>query len=215
MPSCINLIIDRAGVVVGHICHIEAAMPHGARFNPKQTNDERRSLSNLVLICAGHHAQIDSKQYEKRWTVAAVRKIKRDHEKKFQGLDGSLQQAFQNSFVDPTDALNLTVARSFAEFECLVPHSKVRSDKRPERQAETDEFLKKMALVPDEERQFMASVIRRAVKLDVSTVSVDVDDVRNAFKIGYTKSRKWASRWIATASVLSMRSARETATNIT
>jgi hypothetical protein len=78
----------------------------------------------------------------------------------------------------------------FAELERLVPDSKVRSDKKPERKAETDEFLKKMALVPDEERQFMVSVIRRAVKLDASSVSVDVDDVRNAFNIGYTKIKK-------------------------
>jgi hypothetical protein len=153
MPGCKNVIIDRAGVVVGHICHIEAAMPDGARFNPDQTNEERRALSNLVLICAGHHAQIDSKKHEKKWTLAAVRKIKADHEKKFKGLDDSLQQAFQSSFVDSTDALSPTNAESFAELERLVPHAKVRSDKKPERKAETDDFLKKMSLVPDEERR--------------------------------------------------------------
>lgn len=105
-------------------------------------------------------------------------------------MDGSLQQAFQNSFVDSTDALSPTIAGSFTELERLVPHSKVGSDKKPERKAETDEFLKKMALVPVEERQFMVSVIRRAVKLDASSMSVDVDDVRNAFNIGYTKIKK-------------------------
>jgi hypothetical protein len=190
MPGCKNVIIDRAGVVVGHICHIEAAMPDGARFNPDQTNEERRALSNLVLICAGHHAQIDSEKHEKKWTLAAVRKIKADHEKKFKGLDDSLQQAFQSSFVDSTDALSPTNAESFAELERLVPHAKVRSDKKPERKAETDDFLKKMSLVPDEERQFMVTLIRRAVKLNASSVSVDVDDVRSAFKIGYTKIKK-------------------------
>jgi hypothetical protein len=190
MPGCKNVIIDRAGVVVGHICHIEAAMSDGARFNPDQTNEERRALSNLVLICAGHHAQIDSKKHEKKWSLAAVRKIKADHEKKFKGLDDSLQQAFQNSFVDSTDALSPTNAESFAELERLLPHAKVKSDKKPERKAETDDFLKKMALVPDEERQFMVSLIRRAIKLRATSVSVDVDDVKNVFKIGYTKIKK-------------------------
>ena len=59
MPGCKNVIIDRAGVVVGHVCHIEAAKPEGSRFNLNQNNEQRRALSNLVLMCKGHHAQID------------------------------------------------------------------------------------------------------------------------------------------------------------
>jgi hypothetical protein len=43
MPGCANSIIDSAGVVVGHICHIDAAMPDGARFIPDQTNEERHA----------------------------------------------------------------------------------------------------------------------------------------------------------------------------
>ncbi|MGH6703916.1 MAG: hypothetical protein ACRECG_11025 [Bradyrhizobium sp.] len=92
--------------------------------------------------------------------------------------------------MDTTDALNPTIAGSFAELERLVLHSRMRSDKKPERKAETDEFLKKRALVPDEERHFMVSVIRRAVKLNASSASIDVDDVKNAFKIGYSKIKR-------------------------
>lgn len=75
-------------------------MPDGARFIPDQTNEERRAPSNLVLLCAGHHAQIDSKKHEKKWVAAALKKIKADHEKKFKGLDGSLRQAFQDAGQD-------------------------------------------------------------------------------------------------------------------
>ncbi|MCP3018634.1 hypothetical protein [Cupriavidus basilensis] len=74
IPDCDNVIIDHGGVVVGHVCHIEAAMLDGARFNPAQSNENRRSLDNLVLMCAGHHAQIDSKKHEATWTVSKLKK---------------------------------------------------------------------------------------------------------------------------------------------
>ena len=189
MPDCNNVIIDHAGVVVGHVCHIEAAMPDGPRFNFNQTNDQRRALSNLVLMCAGHHAQIDSKKHEKKWTVAALQKIKAGHEKKFLGLDNSLQQAFKNSYVDSTDSLIPTLPESFSELERFLPDCKLRSDEEPKRRKQIGAFIQKLGRVPEDERKFMAGVIRRAIKLDTKsdTVCVHVDDIKGAFKMGHSK----------------------------
>jgi hypothetical protein len=89
--------------------------------------------------------------------------------------------------VDSTDSLNPTAAKSFAEFERLVPEAKIDPERAPKRKKQTDAFVKKMALVPDDERRFMASVIRRAIKLGAPRVSVDANDIRNAFKIGAGK----------------------------
>lgn len=189
MPGCDNVIIDHAGVVVGHVCHIEAAMSDGPRFNINQTNEQRRALSNLVLMCAGHHLQIDSKKHEKTWTVPKLQKIKADHEKKFRAIDSSLQQAFKNSFIDSTDTLIPTSPKSFAEMERFLPDCKVLPDEEPKRRKQIDAFVKKMRIVPEQEREFMASVIRRAVKLNPKgdSVCVHVDDIKSAFKVGHTK----------------------------
>ena len=86
MPGCKNVIIDSMGVVVGHICHIEAAMPDGPRFNKNQSNNDRRALSNLVLMCAGHHLQIDSKKHEAKWPVSRRKEAQGGARSAFQGV---------------------------------------------------------------------------------------------------------------------------------
>jgi hypothetical protein len=189
MPDCSNVIIDHAGVVVGHVCHIEAAMPDGARFNENQTNEERRAPTNLVLMCANHHAQIDSKKHEKTWTVSRLKRIKAGHENKFKGVGNSLQQAFQNGYVDSTSGLSPTPAASFVAMEQLLPDCKLSSSDEPRRRKQVGAYVKKLGNVPEDERKFMVSVIRRAMKLNLhdGRVCVHVDDIKSAFGIGHTR----------------------------
>ncbi len=110
-----------------------------------------------------------------------------DHENKFKGLNNSLQQAFKNSYVDSTDSLISTLPGSFAEIERLLPDAKLCPEQEPERQKQVEAFIKKMESVPEDERKFMASVIRRAFKLKRASVCVHVDDIKSAFKIGHAK----------------------------
>jgi len=190
MPSCKNVIIDPKGVVVGHICHIEAALPDGARFNADQSNEDRRALSNLVLMCAGHHLQIDSKKYEEEWPVAAVRKLKAEHEANFKGLDGSLEQRFRSEFTDNTAWLDPSEPKTYKRLEELVPDCKLHGEDAPKRQRQIKTFLKRARLVPQTERDFMLNVINRAIRLNGSSdgsVLVHVDDIMSAFGIGVTK----------------------------
>jgi hypothetical protein len=42
---------------VGEVCHIQAALPGGERFNGDMTNEERRDRSNLMLLCHEHHVE--------------------------------------------------------------------------------------------------------------------------------------------------------------
>jgi hypothetical protein len=161
MPNCKNVIIDSMGVVVGHICHIEAAMPDGPRFNADMSNNGRRALSNLVLMCAGHHLQIDSKKYEAKWPVAAVRKLKADHEARFKGLDGSLEQRFRSEFVDSTASLDPSEPKTYKRLEQLVPECKLAEEDAAKRAKQVKAFLKKARLVPQTERDFMLNVINR------------------------------------------------------
>lgn len=55
--NCDAPMMTEDGVFVGQLCHIEAAEPGGERFNPTMTNEDRRSASNLMLMCYPHHRQ--------------------------------------------------------------------------------------------------------------------------------------------------------------
>ena len=89
-PSCTRLIINVDGCMIGEICHIEAAMPDGQRFNAYQSNDERRCFDNLLLLCHEHHKITDD---ESTYTVERLKRIKSDHEKKFSDIPTILQQS--------------------------------------------------------------------------------------------------------------------------
>jgi hypothetical protein len=78
-PKCTQRIIDESYIVVGAVCHIEAANLGGPRYNSLQSDEERRSLHNLILLCANHHRITDNEQV---YTVAKLKEMKDVHEKK-------------------------------------------------------------------------------------------------------------------------------------
>ena len=49
-PKCRETMMDEDGNFVGEICHIEAAMPGGERFNTAMTDDERRAFRTLFCF---------------------------------------------------------------------------------------------------------------------------------------------------------------------
>lgn len=60
-PGCTNDLVDGAsGVVTAAICHIKAKNPGAKRYDPRQTDDQRRALGNLMLLCPIHHTIIDT-----------------------------------------------------------------------------------------------------------------------------------------------------------
>jgi hypothetical protein len=78
-PGCTHELLNEKNEFIAQICHIEAALPGGERFNPLQTDEERRGLSNLILLCYGHHIETnDVNEYprERLW------RMKADHEEK-------------------------------------------------------------------------------------------------------------------------------------
>ena len=112
-PACKQLMIDQYNHYIGEICHIEAALPEGQRFNPQQTNEERRHISNLVLMCPTHHSVTDNVV---EYPVLRMQQIKYDHESK--SLSSNIPEQDIQTFIDATfsnyvepltnvDALNL------------------------------------------------------------------------------------------------------------
>ncbi|MDC5391594.1 hypothetical protein [Acinetobacter baumannii] len=96
-PNCRQNLIDERGHFIGEICHIEAANEDGERFNPNQTNEERRDISNLILMCPNHHKITNDVH---AYTVQTMREIKLTHEAKSYGYRAD-EQDIQN-FIDET-----------------------------------------------------------------------------------------------------------------
>src|ERR1022692_2797414 len=76
-PKCKSEIV-RDGTIIGEICHICAANPSGPRYDPRQTDAERHSFENLILLCANHHTVIDDD--EESYTVQRITAMKNAHE---------------------------------------------------------------------------------------------------------------------------------------
>ena len=187
MPDCDHLIIDGKGEVVGHICHIRSALPGGARFAKGMNNEQRRDVSNLVLMCGGHHKQIDSRKYEDEYTLERVTKIKKDHEAKVRGVGSSLRQAFKSEYSDVTDKLNPSAARNFSRLERIMPDRTLEAE-AAERGEQVATYVDRLSKVPDAVRHFMLAVIRRAIKLDKhDSILVHVDDLMTALDVSSGK----------------------------
>jgi hypothetical protein len=189
-PGCTNVLINRDGVMIGEICHIEAAEAGGPRFNHGMTNEERRAASNLLMLCANHHAVIDGRA--PKYTVAKLKKIKREHEAKFAEIDERLQQRFVDQFRDHTDSLAPTYPKTMAGLTDLIKSTAPI----PEVVKEIGEYINRLSKVPDNERQFLLALIRRAEKLgwqrapgflDGVRVSVSTEDIRSALSISNGK----------------------------
>ena len=80
-PGCAHSLINDKNQFVGQICHIEAAMPGGERYNPSQTDEERRAYGNLVIFCYAHHIETNDMSV---YTVEKLKTIKREHESIFE-----------------------------------------------------------------------------------------------------------------------------------
>ena len=79
VPNCrIPLVDPGGGKVTGRICHIKGQKPGSARYDPEQTDEQRRDFGNLVLMCPVHHDVIDDDP--ESYTVNRLQQIKHEHE---------------------------------------------------------------------------------------------------------------------------------------
>jgi hypothetical protein len=78
-PNCDTEIVQQTtGTVIGNICHIKGLSPGGPRYDPNQTDEERNSFENLILLCGVHHKIVDDQP--DKFTVEALQKMKEKHE---------------------------------------------------------------------------------------------------------------------------------------
>lgn len=77
-PNCNHHLVNEKGQFVAHVCHIEANAPKGPRYNSEQTDEERRSHGNLMLLCHAHHVEIDNDG--RHFTVEKLKAMREEHE---------------------------------------------------------------------------------------------------------------------------------------
>jgi len=89
-PGCTQPLINHKNKFIGQVCHIEAALPGGARYNEFQTDEERRAYNNLLLLCYPHHIETDD-VFE--YSAERLRIIKQEHEQQFRKSDFKIDES--------------------------------------------------------------------------------------------------------------------------
>lgn len=112
-PDCNHEIIDENGTLVAELCHIEAAMPGGERFNSTMTNEERAQAANLLFLCHKHHKVTDDVN---KFSVIKMREIKRNHESLFRNIMDDML----NTIEDVTKKQILIKSKSFQSINGIL-----------------------------------------------------------------------------------------------
>lgn len=79
-PDCLQELVTEDHLFVGQVCHIRAAEAGGARFDSSQTEEERRSPENLLLLCYPHHVRVDAPN--SGYSVEQLADMKNAHEQR-------------------------------------------------------------------------------------------------------------------------------------
>ena len=80
-PNCHAPIFEEDGLLTAECCHIKAFSPGGPRYDAAQTDEERNSGENLILLCTRHHRIVDAD--EQTYTVDLLREYKQKHEQQY------------------------------------------------------------------------------------------------------------------------------------
>lgn len=94
-PGCEAKLVDEDNDFIAQICHIEAASRLGQRYNKFQSDDERRDIKNLLILCHKHHIKTNDVN---AYRPETLREMKARHEARFRGkqyapAQAALQQA--------------------------------------------------------------------------------------------------------------------------
>lgn len=152
-PGCHNVLVDENGKFVGEVCHIEAAMPGGERFNPNMTNEDRRSFGNLMLMCHHHHVVTDDVE---KYNVEKLKEMKRNHEAKYSGIIGQMM----NSITDYGMSLEYTPCCNCKKISRILDWGLTDE----ENAAVLDKHLQKLLDLPIETRQLLGIMVMRSYK---------------------------------------------------
>jgi hypothetical protein len=186
-PGCVRRLIDNDGNVVGQICHIEDAMP-GGRFNPGQTNEDRRDPSNLMMMCYDHHVATKDPS---KFSVATLKKMKLDHESKFS--DAILQQL--DTVTDHSKLERPTRAQNLRRMARVLGWS-LSTAELNESLKDVCDLQDRLSDLPKPTRQFFEVVLSRATKssmwrMATTGLEVQAEEIRQAVNMSAEDARKY------------------------
>jgi hypothetical protein len=72
--------------VQADLAHIKGEKPGAARYDPSQSDDERRAFENIILVCPNHHRRIDLLEPAAH-PVHLLHEMKQQHEEACRGAD--------------------------------------------------------------------------------------------------------------------------------
>ena len=75
-------LVDDTGTVLGHLCHIKSRRENGPRWDALQSDWQRHSFENLILLCGPCHDRIDDPRNLPLFPVETLLSYKRAHEEK-------------------------------------------------------------------------------------------------------------------------------------
>lgn len=152
-PGCSHLMMNAEGVFIGEICHIEAAETGGQRFNLMSTNEMRRQVENLMLMCHAHHKVTDD---VKTYTVAKLKEVKRKHEVRF----ASPERAIMEQLKDWTKSAEPTLPTNLNRLHRVLKQHLDQED-RDRQVADLRKYVTRLKKVPIEVREFLRAVAQR------------------------------------------------------
>ncbi|MEL6470437.1 MAG: hypothetical protein AAFQ74_11975 [Cyanobacteria bacterium J06623_4] len=169
-PGCTHKIISSSGVFLAQICHIEAASEGGERFNPNQTNEQRREFANLLLMCHAHHKVTDNVD---EYTVERMRDIKSQHESKFTNIVSTIQ----NSFRDHTENSVVNLPSSLERI-CRVLNWVNTDDELAGSLEYVIAFSQRLRTLPIQARQILSLMVKRATYDRVNGLHISEHEVK-------------------------------------
>ncbi|HIF9075593.1 TPA: hypothetical protein ACX6NV_000418 [Photobacterium damselae] len=157
-PGCNRPMFNEEGNFVGQICHIEAALPEGERFNKFMTNEDRRAFSNLMLMCYDHHIETDKVD---QYPVWKMRKIKQQHEEIYSNIERFVHQ-MQSTIVDVTTRIGEVKVRSLTNLyvELYGKDNRYDEDIKDDVQAFNRVLKQLSSFSPDAKEVFSISMAR-------------------------------------------------------
>jgi hypothetical protein len=172
-PGCERRLVNGKGQWLGEICHIEAALPGGERFNPGMTNEERRTASNLMLMCHDHHVETNDVS---EFPVERMREIKKDHEAAFVdtpaplddvALEAAVKEIVESDILDRTDRAILHLPQTLASFGETMKLNETPEELRQDIEVVAP-ALEALRRIPIDTRAIFAIVIDRGARYEDS-----------------------------------------------
>jgi hypothetical protein len=177
-PNCTERIINSEGIFIGELCHIEGALPEGERFNINQTNEERRSFPNLMLLCHPHHVTTDNVEI---YTVAIMKKMKLDHETKYTNV----VKVIHNSLLDYTEKKQVVLANKLDKLNQVLKWGQ-NQEQLNGTSIDINKLAKVLKEVPRRALEFLVIIINRGYKRDTYSsgqIRVLHDDLMEAMEL--------------------------------